>query len=233
MNFNKKLFYSELEKMLNHPRAIYVFISIIAISAIAMCAIAYLHDTYNSFFEMKELAKMDVWVRVFGTVLILMVSMFILWPIYSSIHALICALSPAAAKKIEEGIQKDGESPVELKIDKEALKLLFSDSFSEKRFDAFYEALCKNQTSLKKCDIGKLAHHIMYNTTYYSTDKKYQKTRNYNQERNFTPYCKDFYSAVGIISSTYDRNYFDKSPLSTLELFRPIFEDEMKEMKSE
>ena len=228
MNLNKRVFYSKFNTMLNHQRAVIALIIIIAISAIAMMATAYLHDTYISVYELKELARMDVWFRVFYSVFLITSSFFIFWPLAGAFYALACAYSPTVSKKVDEQIKKDGESPIRLAINEEMFRALFSESFTNDKFEAFCKALQDNESSLKKCDIGKLAERIMYHSPYCSDNDKYKKKRQFEKEWNFTPYCKDFYYALGISSSIYDPGYFTKSPLAILDKFSTLIDDDGK-----
>ena len=225
MYFNRDIYRFEVDRMLNHPRAINVFIIILLVCAIAMIAIAYQHDTYFYAFDVKELAKMDTWFRIFSYILIITGALFAFWPSLSILFAACCAIIPPVTQKIDERIKKEGDRPVQsATFDKVALKALFSDSFPEDKFEDFYKTLCNNQPLLNIVDIGKLAEIIMYHSPYCSESPKYKKKREGKVVGNFRPYCKDFYSATGVHSSSFDHNYFSKSQQNVINMFREIID---------
>lgn len=225
VEFDQVVFKSELDRMLSRKYVIMISLVFAFVSAIATYAIAYYHDTYRPILEPREIAIIDVWFRVSLSILTSAFAVLIIYPLGSAAMSCLYAITPKRAKSIKERIDKEMGTKIPIEIDKIALRKLFSDSFPDEKFSSFCEVLKECSKDVCKREYGKLAEIIMFHSPYCSINDKYKKTVKGKQEWNFTPFCADFYSALGINKpSTCDRSYYDNTQEDIIKKYRSIID---------
>lgn len=125
----------------------------------------------------------------------------------------------------DEG-QKDEKQTLgcPISIDTEAFRRLFSDDLSEEKFNALCSRMYEKASSYSKRNYGQLAHIIMFRSRYYSTDDKYIQIRQGNKTSCFSPYCQDFYAAIGLTPSSLDKGYYETMNTVVLDDFKDILD---------
>lgn len=222
MKINREIFDSELKKMLDHKNARVILVVIFFVSFIALSGIAFYHDTYFQLFELRELAKMDVWFRICLSICAIAFITLIIWPIGSVLMAYLYAIPQIPRNKTDNSQEMGGS--VQLEINRIALRKLFSQDFSDDKFLVFCQKLESSQTSFKLRDYGKLADIILFHSPYCSKEKNYMKRMNYEDVPKFTSYCKDFFSALGITTSNYNNNYYTEAQEKVINEFGDIID---------
>ena len=111
-----------------------------------------------------------------------------------------------------------------ISIDKESFKKLFSEDMTEEKINELCSRMYEKASSYSKRNYGQLAFIIMFQSRYCSTEGKYIQTRQGNKIGCFSPYCQDFYSAIGLTPSSLDKGYYETTNTVVLDDFKDILE---------
>ena len=98
----------------------------------------------------------------------------------------------------------------QINLNKDMLKLLFSESFSDDMFNDFCSKIEEKSNIYCKRNYGEIALIILEKSKYASQDTKYKRKSKGDMVPNFKQYLNDFYQALGITKPySEDKGYYD------------------------
>lgn len=142
-----------------------------------------------------------------------------------------CRVMDESVRQVrEDGFIEDDEEQIQscrISIDIESFRKLFSNDLTDDRFNALCTRMSEKASIYSKRNYGQLAYIIMYQSRYCSTEKKYYYFKKGDKTPCFSPYCQDFYSAIGLVPSSVDRGYYETKNTVVLDEFKDILEIEI------
>lgn len=111
-------------------------------------------------------------------------------------------------------------------LNRDLFKKLFSQDMPDEKFDNMCSKVLEKAPFYCKRNYGELACIIMYQSRYCSSEDKYWRISKIGdkESRCFSPYCRDFFSALGLEYSTTNKSYYETKNDVVLNDFKDILE---------